>query len=90
MACDSGLLGLFSFIGFCAALLFKSFRSLKRAKDPVLYSLILGIGLGLFAFLLHSAVDTDLYSLPMAALFWLTSGILLSAVKISESGTARA
>lgn len=85
MACDTGLLGLLSFLAFAAAVLLKSFLSLRSAKDVFLYSLILGISLGLAAFLLHSAVDTDLYSLPLAALFWLSAGVLLSAVKLSES-----
>ena len=90
IACDSGVIGLFSFLGFVAAVLFKAFRSLKTVKDPFLYSLILGIGLGLIAFLLHSAVDTNLYSLPMATLFWLSAGILMAAVEISQSRGARA
>ena len=85
MACDTGLLGLLSFLSFIAAVLFNSFHSLRNVKDPFFYSLILGIGLGLVAFLLHSAVDTDLYSLPLAALFWLSLGILMAMVKISET-----
>ena len=74
-----------AFFAFIAAVLLKGFRSLKRVKDPFLYSLILGISLGLVAFLLHSAVDVNLYSLPLATLFWLSSGILLAVIKISES-----
>ena len=85
MACDIGLFGLFSFIGFAAAVLFRGFRSLKAVREPFLYSLILGLGLGLAAFLLHSAVDTNLYSLPLATLFWLSAGVLLAAVKLTES-----
>ena len=86
MACDTGILGLSAFFAFVAAVLIKGFRSLKVAKDPFLYSLILGIGLGLIAFLLHSAVDVNLYSLPLATLFWISSGVLLAVIKISESG----
>ena len=86
MACDSGVIGLFSFLGFVVAVLFRAFRSLKTVKDPFIYSLILGTGLGLIAFLLHSAVDTNLYSLPMATLFWLSAGILMAAIGISEAG----
>ncbi len=84
MACDTGLFGLLAFLLFVAAVLLKSFRSLRSAKDPFLYSLILGISLGLVAFLLHSAVDTNLYSLPLAALFWLSAGVLLSVIKLNE------
>lgn len=87
MACDTGLFGLFSFLAFAGAVLYRGFSSLKNIKDPFLYSMTLGIGLGLVAFLIHSAVDTNLYSLPLAALFWLSSGILLATVKIAESNS---
>ncbi len=85
MACDIGLFGLFSFFAFVGAVLLKGLRFLRRIKDPFLYSLVLGLGLGLTAFLFHSAVDTNLYSLPLAALFWLSCGIFLTAVKIAGS-----
>jgi len=86
MACDIGIIGLSFFLAFVAALLIKAFRSLKNIKDPLLYSLTLGLALGIIAFLLHSAVDTNLYSLPLAALFWLSAGILMAAVKMAEAG----
>jgi len=85
MAAETGLVGLTAFLAFVTALLLKGLRSLRGIKDPFYYSLILGIGLGLTAFLVHSAVDTNLYSLPLAALFWLSCGILLATVKIAES-----
>ncbi len=83
MAAEIGLLGLFSFLAFVISVMIKSFRALATIKDPFYYSLALGINLGLIAFLIHSAGDTDLYSLPLAALFWLSSGILLATIKIS-------
>lgn len=85
MACDTGILGLLSFLVFVAMLISRGFSALKKIKDPLLYSLILGINLGLIAFLTHSAVDTNLYSLPLAALFWLSAGLLLAVIKIAES-----
>ncbi|MFA5142623.1 MAG: O-antigen ligase family protein [Candidatus Omnitrophota bacterium] len=83
MAADIGLAGLAAFLLFAIAVLASGFRALKAAGDPLCYSLILGISLGLIAFLVHSSGDTNLYSLPLAALFWLSSGILLAVVKIS-------
>jgi len=65
----------------------KGFRALATIKEPFCYSLVLGINLGLIAFLIHSAGDTNLYSLPLAALFWLSAGILLAAVKLSGLDT---
>jgi O-antigen ligase len=87
MAADVGLLGLISFLLFVAAVLSTGFKALKIIKDPLYYSLILGIGLGLIAFLVHSAGDTNLYSLPLAALFWLSAGILLATVKLVKTNT---
>lgn len=86
MAAETGLVGLASFIIFIAAVIFKAFKSIKSVKDPLYYSLIMGIALGLVAFLAHSFVDTNLYSLNLAALFWLSAGIMLAVVKIAESG----
>ena len=59
-------------------------KCLRKTADIFMYPMILGTGLGLLAFLIHSAVDTNLYSLPLAALFWLSCGILSAAVKISQ------
>lgn len=85
MASDVGLIGLASFLLFITAVIIKAFKSVKVIKDPLYYSLILGIDVGLVAFLVHSFFDTNLYSLNLAALFWISAGILLAAVKIAES-----
>lgn len=85
MAAEIGLLGLAAFLAFVGAIILKSFRALKTIKDPLYYSLILGINLGLIAFLIHSAGDTSLYSLPLATLFWLSSGTLLAVGRLSEA-----
>ncbi len=85
MAAEIGLLGLAFFLLFVTAVLAAGFRALKTTKDPLYYSLIMGILLGLIAFLIHSAGDTNLYSLPLAALFWLSAGILLATVKLAGS-----
>ncbi|MCX5686633.1 MAG: O-antigen ligase family protein [Candidatus Omnitrophica bacterium] len=87
MAADTGLLGLISFLLFVTAVLAAGFKALKIIKDPLYYSLILGISLGLIAFLVHSAGDTNLYSLPLAALFWLSAGILSATVKLAKADT---
>lgn len=85
MASDIGIIGLISFLLFVAAVLGAGFKSLKSVKDPFYYSLIFGIAMGLVAFLVQSAVDTNLYSLPLAALFWLSSGLLLSVRDLAEA-----
>lgn len=85
MAADIGLVGLASFLFFIAALILKGFKAFRRTGDPFYSSVILGMSLGLIAFLLHSFVDTNLYSLNLAALFWLSAGMLLATVKIAEA-----
>jgi len=85
MAADIGLIGLAAFLAFAFSLLLKGFSSIRRIKDPFYYSLILGLTLALSAFLLHSFVDTNLYSLNLSALFWSVSGILLSVIRIAEA-----
>ena len=87
MAAEIGLVGLSAFLLFAFAVVISGFMALKKIKDPFYYALILGANLGLIAFLVHSAVDTNLYSLNLAALFWVTAGILVSAIRME--GAAR-
>jgi len=85
MAADVGLIGLAAFLVFLGAFIAKALRSLKHIKDTLYYTLTLGISLGIVAFLIHSLVDTNLYSLNLAALFWLSAGVLMAVVKLAES-----
>ncbi|MDD3905583.1 MAG: O-antigen ligase family protein [Candidatus Omnitrophica bacterium] len=82
MAADIGLVGLAAFLLFAGAVIVKGFRSLSRIRDPAAYAIVLGVNLGLIAFLLHSAVDTNLYSLNLAALFWLAAGVMFAAINV--------
>jgi len=81
MAADTGIVGLAAFLFFVTALIVKGFNSLPRIRDPGRHSLVLGINLGLIAFLVHSGVDTNLYSLNLAALFWTAAGFMLAMIK---------
>ena len=85
MAAEIGITGLISFLLFVTAIIAKTLKSLKTMTDPTYYSLTFGLTFGLVAYLLHSFVDTNLYSLNLAALFWVSAGLLLAAVKLSES-----
>ena len=84
MASEIGLLGLSCFLLFIGGILIKGFTVLHRIRDNTFKPLILGLNLGLTAFLIHSFVDTNLYSLNLAVLFWVTAGVMLASVKISE------
>ena len=84
MAADIGITGLLTFLLFIGAVLIKGFKAASRIKDPLYYSIAMGISLGLLAFLIHSSVDTNLYSLNLSALFWMAAGLLMAVIKMSE------
>jgi len=86
MAADTGLAGLGAFLVFVIAVMGSAWRSLKELADPSLYALAAGLMLGLVAFLVHSFFDTNLYSLPLAALFWLAMGVL-TAIPMMQKAT---
>lgn len=76
MAADIGLLGLVSFLCFAGLVLYSNIR--KTIKDPLRFknAFIAGLSLGVAAFLVHSFFDTNLYSLNLSALFWISIGII--------------
>jgi O-antigen ligase len=76
MASDIGVFGLMSFLAF---VVFTIYSNIKRSiKDPSLFknSFVMGLSLGIVAFLTHSFFDTNLYSLNLAALFWVSMGLV--------------
>jgi hypothetical protein len=60
-------------------------RSLKKISEAFYGSILLGISTGVFAFLIHSFTDTNLYSLNLATLFWSAIGISQAMVKTLEA-----
>ena len=75
MAAEVGIPGVLIFILFLFFIFKNSLGALNRSSSWIKDA---GIGLwcGLLGFNVHAAVDTHLYSLVMAALFWLSAGIL--------------
>jgi hypothetical protein len=88
MAADIGIIGLCAFLSFVAVLIGRAFKALKTGHDPYYYALIAGLAMGIIAFLVHAFFDTNLYSLNLASLFWLSAGILASVIKMSEAKAA--
>lgn len=80
IAAETGVVGLVTFLAFAFTLIVKGFKSLKAIEDPSLHKLVMGINLGIIAFLVHSAGDTNLYSLNLAALFWVSAGVMIAAI----------
>jgi len=62
-ASDMGLVGLLALALLLAWAGRAWWRTLRRARDDAEYTLVAGVGLGLFAFLVHNAVDMD-WSFP--------------------------
>ncbi|MFH0935362.1 MAG: O-antigen ligase family protein [Candidatus Omnitrophota bacterium] len=81
IASETGLLGLLSFLAVIIALFCSSFRRLRKTEGSD-YFILSGLLAGLFTYLASSFFDTNLYSLPLAVLFWLMLGLSAAAGKI--------
>jgi len=77
LAAEVGLLGLAAFMGLLVKFFQDSFRSLRERynEQKTLEVISLGTLAGVFAFLVHSSVDTNFYSLRLSVLFWLLAGV---------------
>ncbi|MBN1587224.1 MAG: O-antigen ligase family protein [Candidatus Omnitrophica bacterium] len=82
-AAEIGLAGLILFSVLLAWVLVQSLRlCLRQGRAPAPAEA--GILSGVLAFCLHSATDTNLYSLSLAMLFWILLGYLLAATLDTE------
>ena len=82
MAAETGIFGLLIFLWFVLKLFKSAILKLLKSKDKLLKATLIGITGGILAYLAHSFVDTHLYSLPLAVLFWAMAG--LAAAKIES------
>lgn len=85
MAADTGVVGLAGFL-FLIILYFRAvIKELKVIKDDFYRTALWGISIGVFAFLVHSFFDTNLYSLNLATLFWFAIGTSLAIIRVSKT-----
>lgn len=70
---ESGIFSLISFLGFLGLVFYAGIKKFLSTEDPIL----LGGVCGLAGFLVHSLFDVNLYSLPLAVLFWMWAGIIV-------------
>lgn len=82
MAAEIGIFGLLIFMWFVFRLFQRAIFKLVKTEDRFVKAAFLGVIGGILAYLVHSVVDTNLYSLPLAVLFWAMAG--LAAAKISS------
>lgn len=80
MAAEIGIFGLLIFMWFVFRLFQSTIFKLTKSEDKLVKAAFLGVSGGILAYLVHSFVDTNLYSLPLAVLFWAMSG--LAAAKV--------
>ena len=85
MAADTGLVGLAGFLFLLFSYFREVIRALKVIRDDFFRTALWGISIGVFAFLVHSAFDTNLYSLNLATLFWFAIGTSLAIIKVSKT-----
>lgn len=69
---ESGIFSLIAFLGFVFLAIYTGIREFFSHRDPIL----LGGICGLIGFLVHSFFEVNLYSLPLATLFWLWIGVV--------------
>ena len=82
MAADIGVVGLAAFLWLLLAYFISMIKALRKVEDGFQNSLAWGISIGVFAFLVHSFFDTNLYSLNLATLFWFAIGLSQAVIKI--------
>ncbi len=89
IASETGIFGFLAFILIITVLFFISFKTLiKIRRDPFRYYILSSFLVSIFAYLVSSFFDTNLYSLPLAVLFWFMVGLTVAMTKIIrlESG----
>lgn len=85
MAADTGIIGLAGFLFLIGAYFRAVIRALKVINDDFFRTALWGISIGVFAFLVHSFFDTNLYSLNLATLFWFAIGTSLAIIRVSRT-----
>jgi putative inorganic carbon (HCO3(-)) transporter len=83
VAAETGLLGLAAFLTLLIVLFVRLLKRTHRSSGDQ-QVLLCGLTVGLLAFALQAALDTNFYSLRQAALFWTLSGV---AVGLSVPAT---
>jgi len=84
MAAEIGLVGLTMFIWIVVSLFQLGLKGLASVEDRLHRAVLLGLLAGILGFLIHSMVDTNLYSLPLITLFWLFVGLTISLLRINN------
>ncbi|PIQ89388.1 MAG: hypothetical protein COV72_03335 [Candidatus Omnitrophica bacterium CG11_big_fil_rev_8_21_14_0_20_42_13] len=79
---ETGIFGLLTFLLFLYIWLKNTLQILAKPEKSFFYFSLLGLTVGLIAYLLNSFVDTNFYSLPIAVLFWFILGLQQAVSRI--------
>lgn len=85
MSAESGLLGVASFFWITVILFKTALSNLKRLHNLSYAAILVGLLTGLFGFLMHCFVDTNIYSLQLGNLMWFIMGLIVAAQKVHGS-----
>ena len=84
IAAETGLLGLGSFLLFLFSFFGAAVRSFSGQRANFISEAGVSLCFGIAAFLLHSIIETNLQSLRLVSLLWLSMGLVLCARKLQE------
>ena len=82
MTGEIGITGLIIFLWLLYRLFSRCFNFYYNAKDPFLRFCVLGITMGILAFLVHGLTETNLYYPKIATLFWFEVGLLMGTLRL--------
>ena len=82
MAAESGVLGLGAFLWILVTLFRASLLNIRKIYDKFRGAVLAGLLAGLFGLLIHSFVDTDLYSLQLGNLIWFMMGLVIAVQRV--------
>lgn len=85
IAAETGLFGFLSFLFLLGALFYTSTKQINKAPMSRERNLNLSLLAALFAYLIHSAFDTNLYNLDIGILFWYLLGLSQSQLRLLDS-----
>ncbi len=85
---EVGIFGLAVFVWLTGVIIARGVKHWLSEHDPFMRAVTLGLVTGLSALLIHSGVDTDLYSLQLATVGWMMLGLTFAAVRWRESSSS--
>jgi len=90
MAFEIGIVGLLAFLFIIWCIFYNGFLSFKKITDPYYKHLLMGLLAGLLGFLVHSAFDTNFYSVQLSALMWIWMGFIIAVQKLGVASSGKA